>query len=220
MVAPVVALPGGRTLGGAHKKCIQSNIEPAPQGESTSGGGGVWWVGGVGGVGSPRGSRESGASRESGRESGVRGESGVAAGVGSPGASRESARESGVGRNIFCHLDAGSATSRREYYKGEWLRESGACGSVRVARLPPVRRRTACPASAPPRVVESRCGAGSVCDGMHVGCARRSVLPAWRAPSGASFFRRLNMAGEVASPAAGCVVLCLYAFAQRVKREI
>jgi hypothetical protein len=28
------------------------------------------------------------------------------------------------------------------------------------------------------------------------------------------------MAGEVASPAAGCAVLCLYAFAQRVKREI
>jgi hypothetical protein len=29
--------------------------------------------------------------------------------------------------------------------------------------------------------------------GVHVGCARRSVLPAWRAPLGASFFRRLYM---------------------------
>lgn len=107
---------------------------------------------------------------------------------------------------------------------GEWLRESGAwdrcVGSLRVARLPPVRRRSACRASALPRGAESGRGAGSVCDGMHVGRARPSVLPAWEALLGASFFRCLNMAGEVASPAGGCVVLCVYAFAQRVKREI
>ena len=61
------------------------------------------------------------------------------------------------------------------------MRESGAwdrcVGSLRVARLLPVRRRSACRASALPRGAEPGRGAGSVCDGMHVGRARPSVLP-------------------------------------------
>ncbi len=82
---------------------------------------------------------------------------------------------------------------------GEWFCESGVWDRCVWLCLPPVRRKSAYRASTLPRGAESGRNAGSVCDGMHVGRARRSVLSTWEIRLGASFFGCLNMAGEVAS---------------------
>jgi hypothetical protein len=206
----------------------------------------VWAGPGVGsrehsGVG-----RECGAGVGWGRKSGVRWgrESGVGSresGVGSGlGAGVGSALGAGVGSlAIWMQPRRGGAeyTLRGKFSSPPGRRRSAGSAPRRVAGsvcdglvapgslVAPVTPDSGSPQNSWSRLSSAPSGgvpvrSRPVCDGMRSGCARRSVLPAWGAPLGASLFRCVNMAGEVASPAAGCAVLCLYAFAQRVKREM